>query len=95
MIRHILRSNHLVQAPTGKLISNHDGGGNAPAFLLPMMVHRPHGRPTSGLLMPAEWRRELAREGFEVNDETVTDGSCGIHAFAIALIDAAESDESP
>ena len=60
--------------------------------LLPMMVQRPNCRPTSGMLMPVEWRRELPREGFEVNEETVTDGNCGIHAFAIALIDAAESD---
>jgi hypothetical protein len=28
-----------------------------------------------------------------VNEETVTDGNCGIHAFAVALIDAAESDK--
>ena len=61
--------------------------------LLPMVASRPNSRPTSGLLMPAEWRRELAQEGFDVCDETITDGNCGIHAFAIALLDAAEGDK--
>ena len=61
--------------------------------LLPMMVHRSTRRPTGGLLMPIEWRTELAQQGFDVIDDTVTDGNCGIHAFVIALIDAAAIDK--
>ena len=57
--------------------------------LLPMMVERPNLRPTTGLMMPAAWRLELYQEGLDAVDETVTDGNCGIHAFAIGLIDAA------
>ena len=61
--------------------------------LLPMMVERPNLRPTTGLMMPAAWRLELYQEGLDAVDETVTDGNCGIHAFAIGLIDAAGSNK--
>ena len=67
--------------------------GTMRLHLLPMMVHRLYRRPRRGLLMPAEWRLELAQEGFEVIDETIADRNCGIHAFAIALIDATESEK--
>ena len=60
--------------------------------LLPMMVHRPNLRPASGLLMPLDWRSDFSQMGLEVVDETVTDGKCGIHAFATGLLDVAKRD---
>ena len=61
--------------------------------LLPMMMQRPNHRPAGGLLMPHDCKIDLAGKGFEVADETTTDGNCGIHAFALGLLDAAKRDK--
>ena len=43
--------------------------------------------------MPDDCKIGLAAKGFEVADETITDGNCGIHAFVIGLLDEAQRDK--
>ena len=61
--------------------------------LLPKLVQRPNHRPAGGLLMPLDWKTELAQKGFDVADDTITDGNCGIHAFATSLLDVAQREK--
>ena len=43
--------------------------------------------------MPLDFNVELIQEGFEVAHDTVTDGNCGIDAFASGLLDVGRRDK--
>ena len=43
--------------------------------------------------MPDDCKIGLVAKGFEVADETITDGNCGIHAFVIGLLDESQRDK--
>ena len=47
-------------------------------------------RPSPGVAVPAELARALAINGKAACEETVTDGGCGLHAFALSMHEEAQ-----
>ena len=60
----------------------------------PLLHHyddcRRSGTPSSGIEVPAAQHTEIELQNLELIDETVTDGNCGVHAFALALLEAGQ-----
>ena len=58
----------------------------------PLLHHyvdcRRRGTPSSGKAALAALRTEIDAQRLELIDETVTDGNCGVHVFALGLLEA-------